>query len=133
PDMAAQLRRVAAAAREVLLDLAAEQSKLKRDSLTVSDGQVTGSGGKPAFAFGKLTRGKKLVKLIDERAPTTPPAKWTVAGTSLPKVDGKAFVTGAHRFTSDVKRPGMLLGKVLRPPSFGAKLVAAQTRAAEAL
>ncbi len=131
PDMAAQLRRVGAAAREVLLDLAAEQSKLERKSLTVTDGQVKGPGGKPAFAFGKLTKGQKLVKLIDERAPTTPPAKWTVAGTSVPKVDGRAFVTGAHRYTSDVKRPGMLFGKVLRPPSFGAKLDGVKTAAAE--
>src|SRR5207302_8641471 len=71
-------------------------------------------------------------KVIDDKAPTTPPEKWTVAGTSVPKVDGRAFVTGAHRFTSDVSRPGMLHGKVLRPPSFKAKLVRVDTEAAKA-
>ncbi len=51
----------------------------------------------------------------------------------MPKVDGRAFVTGAHPYASDVKRPGMLVGKVLRPPSFKATLVSVKTAEAEAL
>ena len=50
----------------------------------------------------------------------------------IAKVDGKAFVTGAHGYASDVKRPGMLRGLVLRPPSFKAKLVSVETRDAAA-
>src|SRR5262249_57796401 len=90
PAMAPQLRRVAAAARELLLDLAAEEGKVKRETLSVSDGKVVGPGGTPSFEHGKLTKGKKLVKVIDTSTPTTPAEKWTVAGTSVPKVDGRA-------------------------------------------
>jgi len=133
PAMAPQLRRVAAVAREMLIDLAAAEGKVKRESLSVADGKVTGPGAKPSFEFGHLTKGKKLAKLIDEKSPTTPVEKWTVAGTSVPKVDGKAFVTGTHRYTSDVKRPGMLFGKVLRAPAFGAKLTGVKTTKAEAM
>jgi isoquinoline 1-oxidoreductase len=133
PRMAPQLRRAAAAARELLLDFAAEQGKVERASLTIQDGKVVGAGGKPSFAFGRLTRGKKLMKVIDDKTPTTPAEKWTTAGTSPSKVDGRAFVTGKHRYASDVKRPGMVFGKVLRPPSFKAELVSVQTRDAEAL
>jgi isoquinoline 1-oxidoreductase len=133
PDTVPRLRRAAAAARELLLDLAAAEAKEKRESLTVADGKVTGPGGKPSFEFGQLTKGKKLVKVIDDSATTTPVAKWTVAGTSVPKVDGRAHVTGAHKFASDVKRPGMLHGKVLRPQSYKATLVRADTREAEAM
>jgi isoquinoline 1-oxidoreductase len=133
PSMAPQLRRVAAAARELLLDLAAKEGKVRRESLTVSGGKVVGPRANPSFEFGQLTKGKKLVKLVDDNTPTTPAANWTVAGTSVPKVDGRAFVTGAHRYTSDMKLPGMLFGKVLRPASFKAKLVRADTRAAAAL
>ena len=43
-----------------------------------------------------------------------------MAGTSLPKVNGREMVTGAHKYTYDMKRPGMLYGKVLYPPQFGA-------------
>src|SRR5262249_29305775 len=51
PVMAAQLRRVAAAAREVLVDLAAEESKLDRGSFTLAEGKVAGPNGNPSFDF----------------------------------------------------------------------------------
>jgi len=133
PMMASQLRRVAAAARELLLDLAAKEGKVERGTLTVTDGKVIGPDSKPSFEFGKLTQGKKLVKLIDDKVPTTPAEKWTVAGKSEPKVEGQAFVTGAHLYASDIKRPGMVFGKVLRPPALKAELVSVQTKDAEAL
>jgi nicotinate dehydrogenase subunit B len=133
PMMASQLRRVGAAARELLLDLAAEESKVERASLTAANGKIDGPDGKPSFEFGKLTGGKKLVKVIGDRTSTTPPEKWTTAGTSVPKVDGRDFVTGKHQYASDVKRPGMLFGKVLRPPSFKAELVSVNLKEAEGL
>jgi nicotinate dehydrogenase subunit B len=133
PRMAPQLRRAAAAACELLLDLAAEQGKVERNALAIKDGKVVGARGKPSFSFGQLTHGKKLMKVIDEKAPTTPADKWTTAGKSPSKVDGRAFVTGTHRYASDVNRPGMVFGKILRPPSFKAELVSVQTREAEAL
>jgi isoquinoline 1-oxidoreductase len=131
PSMAAHLRRVAAAARELLLDMAAEQEKIRRAELAVEDGQVVQKGTKKAFAFGKLTRGKKLVKVVSRDVPTTPPKQWKVEGTPVPKVDGREFVTGTHRYASDVSRRGMLFGKVLRLPSFKAKLVSVDTRKAK--
>ena len=132
PQMASQLRRVAAAAREELIGLAAEQGKVDRATLTVKDGKVVGKDGKPSFDFGELTKGKKLMRVVGD-APTTPADKWTTAGTSVAKVDGRAFVTGPHEYASDVKRPGMLVGKVLRPPSFKATLVSVKTADAEAM
>jgi isoquinoline 1-oxidoreductase len=131
PDMAARLRRVGAAARELLLDMAAEEARVDRASLSAADGKVAGPRGTPSFEFGRLTKGKKLVKLVDDKAPLTPPERWVVAGTSLPKVDGRAFVTGGHHYASDVHRPGMLFGKVLRPPAFKAKLLSLETADAE--
>src|SRR5439155_5393390 len=53
----------------------------------------------------------------------TEAAQWQVLGTAVPRVGGIDIVTGAHRYSSDVVRPGMLYGKVLRPPSYGAQLV----------
>jgi nicotinate dehydrogenase subunit B len=135
PMMASQLRRVAASAREVLLDLAAEQGKVERKTLTVKDGKIAGPDGKPSFEFGELTKGKKLLKTINQNAKSVPAADWKVEGTSVPKVDGPDFVTGKHQYASDIKRPGMLFGKVLRPPSFKATLVngSLQTKDAEAM
>src|SRR5439155_8527904 len=60
PTMAVQLRKVAAAARELLLDLAADQANAKRSSLVVADGKVTDPPTMRSFTFGELTRGKQL-------------------------------------------------------------------------
>jgi nicotinate dehydrogenase subunit B len=133
PRMAPQLRRVAAATRELLLDLAAEQAKVDRGKLVFENGKIVEPASKQSFDFGQLTKGKKLTKVVEQNVPLTPPDQWKVIGTSAPKVDGRALVTGAHKYASDVRRPGMLFGKVLRPPSFKAKLVSVQTRDAEAL
>jgi isoquinoline 1-oxidoreductase len=132
PTMASQLRVAAAATREALLDLAAERGKVDRGTLTAADGKVSGPRGEPSFTFGQLTKGQKLMKVIAAGLPTTAAGKWAVAGTSVPKVDGRAFVTGSHQYASDVRRKGMLFGKVLRPPAFGAKLASVDAKAAEA-
>ncbi|HVS37152.1 MAG TPA: molybdopterin cofactor-binding domain-containing protein [Gemmataceae bacterium] len=131
PQMASQLRRVAATAREELIGLAADQGKIDRTTLSIKDGKVVGPDGKPSFDFGDLTKGKQLMRVVGADAATTPADKWTTAGTSVPKVDGRAFVTGGHQYASDVKRPGMLIGKVLRPPSFKATLASIKTDDAE--
>ena len=55
---------------------------------------MTGPDGKPSFTFGQLTKGQKLMKVIPADVATAAANKWTVAGTSVPKVDGRAFVTG---------------------------------------
>jgi isoquinoline 1-oxidoreductase len=133
PTMAAQLRRASAAAREALLDMAAERWMGDRARLTVADGTITDAGTKQTVKFGELTQGKKLLKKITGDLSVTPPAKWRVAGTSVPKVDGQAIVTGKHRYASDVKRPGMLYGKVVRPAALGGSLESVNTRAAEAM
>jgi nicotinate dehydrogenase subunit B len=131
PTMASQLRRAAAAAREALLDLAVEQSKVERSSLTVADAKIAGPDGKPSFTFGQLTKGQKLMKAIPATVSTTAANKWTIAGTSVPKMDGRSFVTGSHQYASDIRRPGMLFGKVLRAPGLKAKLVSVNVKAAE--
>src|SRR4029079_10412855 len=58
---------------------------------------------------------------------------WTVEGTSVSKVNARAIVTGAHQYASDVRREGMVHGKVLRPPAFDAQLTSLDTKDAEAL
>ncbi len=135
PQMASRLHRVAAAARELLLDMAADFLKADRATLTVADGKISKAGAdrSEAVTFGQLTKGQKFTKTVDDSTAVTPPSKWTVAGTSVPKVDGREFVTGRHKYSSDMKLPGMLFAKRLRPASFGAKIVTVDTKAAEAM
>ncbi|MES2658758.1 MAG: molybdopterin cofactor-binding domain-containing protein [Verrucomicrobiota bacterium] len=122
PDMAPQLRRAAAAAREALIGLAAAEWRVERGTLEAEGGKILRSGSDQSISYGALSKGQQLVATVDDRIPTTPAAEWKVAGKSVPKVNGESFVTGAHQFTTDIRRLGILHGKVLRPPAFGAKL-----------
>jgi isoquinoline 1-oxidoreductase len=127
PTMAPQLRRAAAAAREMLKELAAKAWSVEPASLAVENGSVVHAATKRSVAFGALTRDRKLVRTLTSDVPTTPPAQWTVAGRSVEKVNARDIVTGRHRYTSDLSpasfAPSEILhGKVLRPPAIGAKL-----------
>jgi len=121
PFMAPQMKKVGAAAREALIDLAADKWKVDRASISVAGGKVKNNASGESIGFGELTRGQNLVKTVDG-ATVTPTNQWTLEGTSAPKVNARDMVTGAHRYTSDLVRPGMLHGRVLRPSAFKAKL-----------
>ena len=129
PRMWPQIRKAAASAREMLVDLAAQKWSVDRASITVADGKVTGAGH--TATFGELTKGEKLTHTIPSSVATAPSTEWKIAGTSLAKVNGRDIVTGGHKYTYDMKRPGMLWAKVLYPPQFGASLKSLDASAAE--
>ena len=129
PLMGPQMKKVGAAAREALIDLAAEKWKVDRTAVSVAGGRVKNNASGEAVGFGELTRGQKLVKAVDGAA-VTPTREWTLDGASAPKVNARDMVTGAHHYTSDLVRPGMLHGRVLRPTAFKAKLTSFDAREA---
>jgi isoquinoline 1-oxidoreductase len=129
PRMWPQMRRAAAGAREALLDLAAQKWSVDRASLAFGDGKVT--SGDRSITFGELSKGEKLTRTISASAALVPSTEWKIAGTSVPKVNGREIVTGAHKHTYDIKRPGMMWAKVLYPPQFGATLSSLDASAAE--
>ena len=133
PVMSPQLRRAASTAREMLIDLAADHWKIKRAGLVAIDGKITDPLTRRAVAYAELVKGQKLAKAIPAEDPLTLASEWKVMGKPLPKVDGRDFVTGRHRYTSDLKVPGMLCGKVLRPNAFGAALVSLDASEAKAM
>ena len=132
PRMSPQLARAAAAAREMLIDQAASRLQVDRGALTVKDGKVIASDGR-AVTFGDLTKNQKLTGTVAAQAAVTPVARWSTRGTAPKKVNGRAFVTGAHQFTPDVVRPNMQHGRILRPSSLGATLVSLDESGAKAV
>ena len=131
PTMNLQLRKVAAAARETLIGLAAVQWGTDRQRLIAIDGKITDAQGKRSVEYAALTKGQQLAQSIGPDTPLILAANWKVAGTSMQKVDGREFVTGKHRYPSDQKLPDMWYGRVVRPPSFGATLLSVDTQKAE--
>jgi nicotinate dehydrogenase subunit B len=133
PTMTPQLRRVANAARDILVGVAAKEWNVAPEKLVAANAKVTDPASGRSLTYTELARGKTLAQNLPADDPITPPNEWTVAGKSIPKVNARDFVTGRHQYTPDMTRPGMLHGKVLRPPSFGATLVSLDDAAAKAL
>ncbi|HEX2489691.1 MAG TPA: molybdopterin cofactor-binding domain-containing protein [Blastocatellia bacterium] len=132
PDMFPQLLKAAAAAREIMLDLASEELKVERGSLLPADGKIMHPATNRSLTYGELSKGQKIMKAIGA-APLSPREGWKVAGKSLRKINGRDVVTGKQRSTPDIKLPGMLHGKVLRPSAFGATPASIDSKEAEKL
>jgi isoquinoline 1-oxidoreductase len=133
PTMSPQLRRVSAAARDLLVAAAAKEWSVAPEGLTAADGKITNPATGRSLRYAELAQGKTLAQNLPAEDPVTPADQWTVAGKPIPKKDGRNFVTGKHQYTPDLRRPGMMYGKVLRPPSFGATLTAYDAKAAQAM
>ena len=133
PTMTPQFRRVAEAARNLLIGVAAKEWNVAPEGLVAADAKVADPSSNRSLTYGELARGKSLAQNLPAEDPVTPATEWKVAGKPLPKVEGRAFVTGSHQYTSDIRLKGMLYGKVLRPPSFGATLTSYDDSAAKAM
>ncbi|MBV8553329.1 MAG: xanthine dehydrogenase family protein molybdopterin-binding subunit [Acidobacteriaceae bacterium] len=133
PTMAPQLRAAAAAMREQLLTIAAKKWSVDRASLTLADGYVLQPASGRKAGYGEFASAADWTKVLCANSEITPPSERQYSGRSLSKLNARELVSGRHQFTSDMKRPGMLYGRVLRPPSFGAQLLSADTTAAAAI
>jgi nicotinate dehydrogenase subunit B len=131
PTIAPQLRRVASAARNLLLQTAAKEWNAAPERLVAANATITDPCSRRSTTYAELARGKTLAQNLPDEDPMTPASQWTIAGKSLPKVDARAFVTGRHQYTSDLRPAGVMYGKVLRPPSFGATLTSCELTAAQ--
>ncbi len=131
PTMNLQLRKVAAAAREMLIGLAATQWQVDRQRLIAAEGKIIDQQNDRSLDFAALMKNQQLVQTVSSDQSLIPAANWKVAGQSTQKVDGIEFVTGRHRYPSDQTLPGMLYGKVLRPATFDATLASMDAQQAE--
>jgi CO/xanthine dehydrogenase Mo-binding subunit len=119
----ANLAQACATAREALLRLGAERLGVPVDQLTIVDGVVGVQGDASRWVgYGDLVGGKKFNLTLSPTAKRRTPETWTVLGKPLRRVDMAAMATGAFEFVHNVRLPGMLHGRVVRPPAVGAAL-----------
>ncbi|HEY8491488.1 MAG TPA: molybdopterin cofactor-binding domain-containing protein [Dehalococcoidia bacterium] len=129
-----QLRKAAATAREALLELAAARLDLPVGDLEARDGRVwSRRDASRSVSYGELLAGQQLARDLLDDAPLTPAAEFSIMGRPAQRVDAVARVTGAAVYSYDVLLPGMLFAKVLRPPSYGARLLEVDASVAERL
>jgi nicotinate dehydrogenase subunit B len=133
PTMTPQFRRVSAAARNLLVETAAKQWNVSSEKLVIDSGKVTDPSSKRSLRYTELTAANSLAQTIPPQIACRPATEWTVAGRPMPKVDAREFVTGRHKYSTDLRPEGLLYGKVLRPPSFNATLVSHDDSAAKSM
>jgi nicotinate dehydrogenase subunit B len=131
PTMNLQLRRVSAAARDTLIGIAAKQWNADPAHLTAADGKIVDAASNRSATYSELVKGQQITQLLPAEDPLIPATEWKVAGQPIPKIDGRDFVTGKHRYPSDHTLPGMLYGKIVRPTAFNATLISVDTHEAE--
>jgi CO/xanthine dehydrogenase Mo-binding subunit len=118
------LRRAAATARHLLLEMAAAELGMSPDALTIRDGVITPRGvAGPRVTFAGLMAGGRFEQPISETVPLKLPEEYQIVGTSASRLDLPARFTGQPSFVHDLRLPGMLHARVIRPSSIGAKLI----------
>ncbi len=137
PGTVPAVRQGAATARELLVRLAAEQWKAEPGALEASDGVITNKKTRQTVSYGDLAKSKDVTEAFKQSVSSdvalTPVSEWKTLGTSVLRPNAREVVTGAHHYPSDVVRPNMLFGKILRAPSYGATIESIDLSKAQAM
>lgn len=112
------LRAAAAQARAVLVGMAARKLGVPKGKLVVEDGVVSVAGDRSRrVTYGELARGQRISRLIGEKAVLRKVSEFKLMGRSPKRLDGREKVTGQARYAADIRVPGMLHARILRPPA----------------
>jgi isoquinoline 1-oxidoreductase beta subunit len=127
-----QLRKAGATARAMLINAAAKEWGVDRAGITVEKGVVSHAASGRSATFGKLAP-KAAGLPVPPDVPLKDPSRFTLIGTSVPRVDTTAKTTGRAQFALDMKLPGMLTAVIARPPVFGATVKSVDASAAQSV
>ncbi len=137
PRTVPAVRRGAASARNLLIAFACAQWKVEPATVEMQDGKLIHAATKRSCSYMDLAKSTKAPKLFQQAIPSdvklTPVNDWKVLGTQVLRPNARSIVMGAHKYPSDIARPGLLYGKVLRAPAYGAKLISIDLARARAM
>jgi nicotinate dehydrogenase subunit B len=131
-DSGTAIQYAAAQARALLLSEAAKRLDLPAENLHTENGAVVAADGRH-LTYGELVAADFLHVQAEADAKPKDPATFKVVGQSIPRVDIPAKVTGGAAYVQDLRLPGMVHARVVRPPSYGAELTDVDTAAVEKL
>src|SRR5712692_12122948 len=115
---AVPLRKAAAQARHFLIARAAERLGLPVEDLAIEDGLIRGRDNR-SVSYGELIAGETIRLELADDVPVKAVNAHTIVGQSVPRTDLPAKATGELVYVHDVRVPGMLHGRVVRPPYAG--------------
>ncbi|MEA2884922.1 MAG: nicotinate dehydrogenase subunit, partial [Bradyrhizobium sp.] len=131
-DSGTAIRNAAAQVRELLLTEAARRLDLPVENLRTEKGEVIAADGR-RLRYGELVSGDMLHVQAQPTSKLKDPATFKVMGQPVPRVDIPAKVTGGGVYVHDMRRPGMVHARVVRPPGYGARLTECDSAAVEKL
>jgi len=129
-DSGTAIMNAAAQVREILIARAAERLGVAADRLKAQEGAVVADDGR-RLGFGELVVDGLTKVRADGQSKLKDPAAYSIIGKSMSRVDIPAKVTGGAAYVQDLRLPGMVHARVVRPPSYGARLRELQTAAVE--
>ena len=116
------LRSAGAEARAILLEMASEKMKVPVSGLSVNEGVVFETKNKQNnVSYADLEKGARIVKSLKEKPLLKDPKDFKIIGKSYLKLDSPEKVMGIAKYAGDIRIPGMVYAKILRPPSHAAK------------
>lgn len=128
------LRAAAAEARAVLLELGSESLHVPVSELTVEAGVIYSRPQRQKkVTYAQLAKGQKIVRRLAREKVLEKPSEFTIVGTSILRRDSLDKVTGRAKYAGDIREPGMLYARILRPPAHGAQLIKADTSGVKAV
>jgi CO/xanthine dehydrogenase Mo-binding subunit len=131
-DSGTAILNAAAQVRALLVASAASQLGVDASILTTREGAIVAADGR-RVTYGEAVRHANLHQNAQPDAPKKAPARYAVIGRTLPRVDIPGKVTGGTSYVQDLRLPGMLHARVVRPPAYGATLASVDTARVEAL
>lgn len=122
-DGGSALQYACAEARQVLLQAASQRLDIPADKLSVEDGVISGLDRIREITYWDLPHSELLDREATAAIAPKPAGRHRVVGTSQPRLDLPRKVTGMPSFVHDMELPGMLFGRVVRPPTHGSRLL----------
>jgi nicotinate dehydrogenase subunit B len=132
PDSGTAIQNAAAQVREILVAEAARRRGLPAENFRTEDGMVISPDGE-RFRYGDLIPAETLHVRARPKSVLKDPATFKIMGQPVPRVDIPAKVTGGAAYVQDMRLPGMVHARVVRPPSYGAELTACDSAGVEKL
>jgi CO/xanthine dehydrogenase Mo-binding subunit len=131
-DSGTAILNAAAQVRALLIAEAARRLDLPAENLRTESGSVVAPDGR-RFGYGDLVAGDMLHVQAEVKSNLKDPATYKVMGQPVPRVDIPAKVTGGAAYVQDMRLPGMVHARLVRPPSYGAELTECDTSSIEKL
>lgn len=129
-DSGTALMNAAAQVRQLLVAEAAARAGVGPEAMTTQNGVVVAPDGR-RFSYGALVSGQMLHVQAASQSPLVEPGHYAVMNRSIPRIDIPPKVTGGAAFVQDLRPSGMVHARVIRPPSYGARLTSVDAESAQ--